>query len=70
MKSCTSAALSTAPSRVRATASHVAVGGTGSVVRSASTLPCIFMLTTSGTVVGGGECMGGEKQGDASVNGV
>ena len=70
MKPCTSAASSTAPSRARATASHVAAGGTGSVVRSASTLPFILMVTTSGTVAGGGGWMGGEKQGGAWVNGV
>ena len=44
--------------------------GTGSVVRSASTLPFILMVTTSGTVAGGGGWMGGEKQGSAWVNGV
>ena len=65
MKLCTSAASCTAPSRARATASHVAAGGTGSVVRSASTLPFILMVTTIGTVAGGGGWMGGEKQGNA-----
>jgi len=55
---------------MRATASHVAAGGTGSVVRSLSTLPFILTVTTIGTVVGGGGWRGGEKHGGASVNGV
>jgi hypothetical protein len=55
MYACTSAASSTASSLVRATDSHVAVGGTGSVVRSQSTLPFILIVMTSGTAVMGGD---------------